>query len=130
MAECLLCGKEFKPYSRRHVYCSKECCRSEVRRKAKEYRQNMSDDDRLTERIKARKHYDCCYCKICGEPIKREFIHDHEKTQMHEECIINDCRKTLQSGKMLNSCQRMRLYSIGYTVSEFKELIENAEPYV
>lgn len=120
MAECILCGKEFNPYNSRHIYCSKECCYSEtLRKKSEEYYE--CEDVRRKKKIYERKR-STCYCKICNKPIKRVFIHDHEKTQMHDECIIKDCVETLKAGKKLSTCQRQRLYSRSYTI---RELIRN-----
>ena len=40
---------------------------------------------------------------------------------MHNECVYEDCRKTLEEGKTLSHVQLLRLQARGYTIPEFKE---------
>lgn len=62
------------------------------------------------------------HCKICGKEVKPEYsVYGPSYRRMHEECIIEDCMKTIDEGKTLSKKQYMRLYTLGYNKTEFIE---------
>lgn len=64
------------------------------------------------------------FCRICGEPILCTDGQDRPK-QLHDECVISDCKKTLRAGERLTPLQRNRLVSRGYTITEFRQAIDD-----
>lgn len=126
MNTCVICKKEFEPkphLRKRQKCCSPECSyvrnlqinnmwRAAHRDKVRESARRQPKKRRLRE----------CRCKLCGgiliKPETRERI---SSIHMHDECVYNDIISTLNDGEKLSAKQKLRLYSRGWTVTEFKD---------
>lgn len=121
---CIVCGKEFEAARHNYVCCSKECtkynCQYGYRLSSEKYKKVLA----LRERVRNNRQRKC---RICGKTIEREKVEDELYKQIHEQCIIDDCVKSMKAGKRMTNTQFSRLYSRGYTVRDLKETILNGE---
>lgn len=109
---CTVCGKEYTPRRYDQLTCSAEC------RTVHNYEtKHKRDKDYYTYKPTSK-------CKICGKTVINSFaLNPNRRTSatMHDECVFEDCRKTLEAGETLNHVQLLRLQARGYTIPEFKE---------
>lgn len=109
---CTVCGRIYIPIRYDQLTCSAEC-RAIHNAEIKHSRDKMYYKYKPTS-----------LCKICGKTVVNsyEFNPNRRKSAtMHDECVYEDCRKTLEAGETLNHVQLLRLQARGYTIPEFKE---------
>lgn len=120
---CIICGNPFTPvpkHSGIQLTCSAEC------RKTYNYeriRARQRDPEFISKR---RKHYYETHqtlCQLCGKVVEHPLtVSSNAPTaRMHDECVYEDCRRSLLCGKRLNHVQQLRLMYRGYGISEFEE---------
>lgn len=119
---CVVCGKQFTPVLRHHTVqklCSPECRSRYNREHSLLYHRNPQI---RAEKIKHYYEDNPTYCRICGKQIVRTLIQGTftSNSRMHDECILEDCRRTLMCGSCLNHIQQLRLAYRGYGIKEFK----------
>lgn len=118
---CIICGKQFTPVLRHssvQLTCGPEC--------RKIYNGERSRIRQQNPDFLAKKHRDyyathVIQCLICGKPVDRVFLEGRliAKPRLHDECVYEDCRRSLLCGKRLDHVQQLRLASKGYGVKEF-----------
>lgn len=115
--QCVICKQMYVPtLPNRQKTCSPEC------RKLYQRMLNNSEISRNRHKQWYRRNR-TVFCKICGQPIER--TDSLRPKQMHDECIYEDCRQTVASGKRLSDLQRNRLVSRGFSITEFKEAVRD-----
>ena len=108
---CVVCGREYTPRRYDQLTCCKECRTIYIlEAKKARYRENY-------------KYKSTAVCKICGKPVINVFKSPYRRASatMHDECVFEDCEKTLREGKTLSHVQHLRLQQRGFTIAEFKE---------
>lgn len=120
---CIICKKPFTPAPRHETVqrtCSEECRRI--------YNNEYAKAKQRDPAIKARKrkqYYDThkTYCQLCGEVVEHDLTarSNAPTARMHDECVYEDCRRTLMCGKKLNHAQQLRLMYRGYSITDFKD---------
>lgn len=116
--QCVICGQLFTPYlPTRQRTCSPEC------RKTDQLNYRHSDIYKQKRKAQYRKKH-VALCRICGRPIDCTKL--SRPVHMHDECLFDECKRTLNAGKRLSELQRNRLASRGYTITEFREAIEDS----
>lgn len=122
---CPICGKEFTPYyalvNRQHLCGDKECLREYMKRYQRErYGEQVKLEQKLRFRKKAKP-----VCKICGKPMIRDADVNARvsNSQMHEECVIRDCVKSILAGNTLTNKQKQRLYQRGLSKGDVERVI-------
>ena len=126
MNTCVICGKEYEPYrcyGKRQLTCSPECRKKYARIYAQNHPKRYEYAASAKARAKKRRNGHVI-CRICGQPVFRTFAVGEGTPQMHEECVLEDCRATLMSGGKLNRAQQSRLYSRGWTIGDMKRYVE------
>lgn len=127
---CKICGKEFKTTANNKKTCSETCRRENAKRLAYAWYHSEANHEQQLQyrrdqyRINKPKHEykSTAICRICGGKIDNEMLTDsRRRKQIHDECVFEDCKYTLESGKTLSNLQFTRLARRGYTVAEFKE---------
>lgn len=121
---CKICGKKFKTKVWNKITCSTECHKTNNKNLRKKwYDANHEEALEYYRKNSKYKYKAKTICKICGKVIDNKEIvcKQRSTTQMHAECVFNDCINTLKSGRRLNSVQTQRLSARGYTISEFRE---------
>ena len=114
--QCVICKQMYVPaLPNRQKTCSSEC------RKAYSRILNNSEKQRSSHKEWYNKTHPL-FCKLCGKPIQR--VDKLRPQRMHDECIYEDCKKTLAFGKRLSDLQRNRLVSRGFSITEFKEAVK------
>ena len=120
---CIVCGKAYTPALRHEniqLTCSQECRIIHTREHSRAH-QNLPE---IKER-RRKQYYDkhTTYCLICGKPVERIHLNDKctSTARMHDECVIEDCRKALRWGQRLTHIQQLRLRYRGYGIKEFLE---------
>lgn len=124
---CIVCGKEFEARQSNYTICSPECRRKREQKqqikynqiwKTEEYKKIRNERDRKRRR-EYRKN-NPRLCTICGEPLCFEF---RSARKMHEECVIKEAAKSYIEAGHMPRVQLSRLNSIGCTVKDVKEWI-------
>lgn len=117
---CVICGESYIPYNNgRQKTCSLKCGKA----LKKQYANRYQKEHRISS-LKYSEMHSNRICKLCGkriEPVRLEGMRI-PSNHMHEECVISDCVKTLESGERLSGAQYQRAYSRGYSLDELKEL--------
>ena len=123
MNKCVICGKEFEPVynmKSRQKTCSRECRAIMIRENSRIYKKQYYVREKHLAYM--RNHNKKAICRLCGKPIFRDYtVGIIARTQMHDECVFEDCAKTLKAGERLTTAQYQRLASRGYGVREFRE---------
>lgn len=116
--KCKVCGKEFTPAARHErvqQICSDEC-------RTKNWCNLAKEPENLKKMRDRQRQKSFTICRICGKQIIRNYDLDRNAStsRLHDECVFEDCRKTILAGKTISHAQQLRLYARGYTIKEFK----------
>lgn len=118
---CIICGKKFIPAARHETIqltCGLEC--RKIRNNEKTMARKQDPDIRARNQ---KRYYDThkTYCVLCGKVVEHvSFMTSNAPTaRMHDECVYEDCRRSLMTGYRINHVQQLRLAYRGYGVSEF-----------
>lgn len=124
---CVICGKTFIPrfnMNKRQICCSRECSKMHYRNQARLYQQSEK------AKIKHREWYrnytkNKTLCRICGKPTVA--VNTPNKPLYHTECVVNEAIELIKNRCKLTKVQRNRLYLLGYTIADIKEIIRERE---
>lgn len=120
MIECKICGNMFETDDRRYKCCSAKCSKinqqQHIRRWRKEHREEERERQRGTY-IRNPNQTDH-FCRICGEPIRWS---ETKHPVQHDECVLNEIVKRINSGKKMTDAQYQQLVARGYDLGMFAE---------
>lgn len=123
MKKCVICDAEFTPAmpnnAKRQICCSPECSKEHNRRLAKE-RQATDKYRKHAKELYKKRSENHTLCRLCGKPTISGPT--GWKSHYHDECILDDCAKTIKSGRKLTKTQYNRMYTRGYTLDDLKEV--------
>lgn len=124
MIECKICGTMFETDDRRFKCCSAKCSRINRLQHCKRYYREHKEDQLQKIKKWKQEHYTHepnrtpHFCKICGEPIR--WTSTKHPTR-HDECIINEIIKRINSGNRMTDAQYQQLQCLGYDLGSFAE---------
>ena len=129
MNKCVVCGKLFEPVFKhpKQKTCSPECRLIVCRQETKAWR--LKHPEKANKPYDRDKYYNYIrkpvLCRICGKPTEVHVTAGGRRSSdwMHDECIINECKKKILNSEPLGSKWVQRLYTRGYTARELKEEI-------
>ena len=120
---CMLCGKTFSTKRPQALLCSPECKRENRLRYGREH--YVENREKYMEMAKAKRRAEYKpkgECILCGELVIQEWIGGvRGRRRMHDECIIEDTKKSIRNGMKLTSAQAQRLRARGITLTELKQ---------
>lgn len=120
--KCIVCEAEFAPapnHINRQICCSRECRVKRNRQLDKERSHTETFKKRRQDEYR-RHSMDHTKCRLCGEPTTINLSTGY-KSHYHDECILDDCAKTLRSEQKPTNAQYNRLYYRGFSMEDVRE---------
>ena len=120
MIECKICGKLFEPDDQRFKCCSKTCRKMNQLQHNRRWRQEHKEEFKLLWKKNHPNNPNKTphFCKICGERI---WWTKTSHPVRHDECVLNEIVKTVNSGKRISDAQYQQLKCRGYDLGMFAE---------
>ena len=124
--KCIVCNAEFTPAARnnekRQICCSPECSKEREKQLTKE-RQNTDKYKKRAKELYKKRSKNHTVCRLCGKPTVTGST--GWKSHYHDECILDDCSRTIESGRKLTKAQYNRMYTRGYTIDDLRECVND-----
>lgn len=118
---CIICKKPFTPAPRHNSV--QRTCSPECRRIYNNERSLARQHDPENKARRKKQYYDThkTYCQLCGKVVEHPIYatNNAPTARMHDECVYEDCRRSLLCGSRIGHVQQLRLAYRGYRVKDF-----------